>query len=310
MIQSLGPVGRRWRTRVSRVQHRLRGPALRTSAFPFVSGDTFRAVADVIVESGEAEITESKLPMTGTNLVFCDVNSIESVIRAIERRPESPKIVVVHNGDVLDTDSVTHLASLVKHVYCVNWMGRAGNISPIPIGLENSWHRRNGQLELFDGCLPSDRPTVLSRPREVYLLAGFDVSTNPDLREPAAAFAQNIPLSTLLTSVVSPKKYQQLLARSFFTLSPPGNGVDCHRTWEAIYQGSVPVVLRSAWPFTDLPLPVLIVDDWTDTQELFSDASAIKETWRRIVDGGSRHAFIPYWLDEMSSMLHADAAQG
>ena len=34
--------------------------------------------------------------------------------------------------------------------------------------------------------------------------------------------------------------------RSFvFGLSPRGNGVDCHRTWEMLYFGMIPVMLRS-----------------------------------------------------------------
>ncbi len=53
-------------------------------------------------------------------------------------------------------------------------------------------------------------------------------------------------------------------ARCAFTLSPAGNGLDCHRTWEALLLGSIPVVLRS--PLDDLfaELPVVIVDDWSE----------------------------------------------
>ena len=32
------------------------------------------------------------------------------------------------------------------------------------------------------------------------------------------------------------------LQRSRFVLSPAGNGVDCHRTWEALLMGAVPIV--------------------------------------------------------------------
>ena len=37
--------------------------------------------------------------------------------------------------------------------------------------------------------------------------------------------------------------YRQLLLRSKYVLSPPGNGPDCHRTWESIYLGAIPIVL-------------------------------------------------------------------
>jgi hypothetical protein len=49
-----------------------------------------------------------------------------------------------------------------------------------------------------------------------------------------------------------------------FVLSPHGNGLDCHRTWEALVLGSIPIVKKS--PIDELyeELPVLIVNDWKE----------------------------------------------
>jgi hypothetical protein len=55
-----------------------------------------------------------------------------------------------------------------------------------------------------------------------------------------------------------------LVERSKFVVSPPGNGYDCHRTWEAIYLGAVPIVLKEYWPFQKYRLPVLVVDTWEE----------------------------------------------
>jgi hypothetical protein len=54
-----------------------------------------------------------------------------------------------------------------------------------------------------------------------------------------------------------------------FVLSPHGNGLDCHRTWEAIILGCIPIMKTSALdPMFD-GLPVLIVKNWSDvTQDL------------------------------------------
>lgn len=61
-------------------------------------------------------------------------------------------------------------------------------------------------------------------------------------------------------------RYQTWINQSHyaFVLSPEGGGMDCHRTWEALTLGCIPIVKRSA--FSDLfqNLPVLIVDDWSD----------------------------------------------
>ena len=54
-------------------------------------------------------------------------------------------------------------------------------------------------------------------------------------------------------------------------ISPPGNGIDCHRTWEAIYLGSVPVVLKKYISHELIRLfPIIAVNKWEDFFELSS----------------------------------------
>jgi len=49
-----------------------------------------------------------------------------------------------------------------------------------------------------------------------------------------------------------------------FCICPEGNGIDCHRFWEALYLKCVPIVLNS--PFIDIlnnmGIPMLILNDW------------------------------------------------
>ena len=49
-----------------------------------------------------------------------------------------------------------------------------------------------------------------------------------------------------------------------FVLSPFGNGMDCHRTWEALLCGCIPIVRSSVFNELFDGLPVLIVDRWED----------------------------------------------
>lgn len=60
-----------------------------------------------------------------------------------------------------------------------------------------------------------------------------------------------------------------------FVISPPGEGLDCHRTWEAMCLGCIPIMIST--PLDELfeGLPVLIVKAWSDvTQELLDNAIA------------------------------------
>jgi len=52
-----------------------------------------------------------------------------------------------------------------------------------------------------------------------------------------------------------------------FVLSPHGNGLDCHRTWEALALGCIPIVKKSPIDKLYEDLPVLIVDNWSDVSK-------------------------------------------
>jgi hypothetical protein len=48
-----------------------------------------------------------------------------------------------------------------------------------------------------------------------------------------------------------------------FVLSPRGAGLDCHRTWEALAIGVIPIMLSSSIDDLFYDLPVLIVESWS-----------------------------------------------
>lgn len=49
-----------------------------------------------------------------------------------------------------------------------------------------------------------------------------------------------------------------------FVISPHGNGLDCHRTWEALVLGCIPIVKTSGLDPLYSDLPVLIINEWSD----------------------------------------------
>jgi hypothetical protein len=74
-------------------------------------------------------------------------------------------------------------------------------------------------------------------------------------------------------------------ASAAFTVSPLGNGLDCHRTWETLVLGGIPIVETSTNDKLYEGLPVLIVKSWSDvtkslletTRKNFSQKSFAKE---------------------------------
>lgn len=57
-----------------------------------------------------------------------------------------------------------------------------------------------------------------------------------------------------------------------FVISPPGGGLDCHRTWEALCLGCYPIIKDSPLNPLFMELPVVIVKEWSDiTKQLLEE---------------------------------------
>jgi len=83
-----------------------------------------------------------------------------------------------------------------------------------------------------------------------------------------------------------------------FVISPHGNGLDCHRTWEALCLGCIPIVCTSPLDSLYEGLPVYIVKDWSDVTE---------ESLKRVLSDFSQRKFdlnrltLKYWMDKINS---------
>ena len=63
--------------------------------------------------------------------------------------------------------------------------------------------------------------------------------------------------------------YIKALKMSKFCISPEGNGVDCFRTWDALYEKSIPIVMESKIMRRYQDLPILYTKNYTEITEDF-----------------------------------------
>ena len=80
-----------------------------------------------------------------------------------------------------------------------------------------------------------------------------------------------------------------------FVLSPFGNGYDCHRTWEALCLGAIPIIRAKQFKSLFADLPVLNVDEWSDvTPELLQ--TTLREFKERKFN--YEKLTLKYWTDQ------------
>lgn len=278
------------------------------ASFPFVSGDTFRSMADVIVESPQDVAGLSRqLPRVDSALVFCSVDTVPALAARIADHDVTRHVLIIHNGDAMHTREIRFLADSFHHVFSVNWLDSHPSVTPIPIGLENARLDHNGRLDLFVDGLPSAEAATSQRPRDVPVLCAFTVGTNAAIRQAALDTFGPVPGVLAPTGRLTPRQHADLLLKSMFVISPPGNGPDCHRTWEAVCLGAVPVVLASHWPFSADDLPVLVVDDWEHAKRMISTDGP--EIHARVSTRPRSRAYFPHYaraiLDRLDEAGHA-----
>jgi hypothetical protein len=87
-----------------------------------------------------------------------------------------------------------------------------------------------------------------------------------------------------------------------FVISPTGMGRDCHRTWEALCLGCIPVVRTSPMDVLFDGLPVLIVNKWSDLNRDLLEAT-IASFRNRVFDYD--RLLLRYWTERLT---RADAA--
>ena len=83
-----------------------------------------------------------------------------------------------------------------------------------------------------------------------------------------------------------------------FVISPHGNGLDCHRTWEALVLGCIPIVKTSGLDPLYIGLPVLIVDNWSDINEQLLQTT-VAEFKNKKFDYD--RLLLSYWVDMINS---------
>lgn len=150
-------------------------------------------------------------------------------------------------------------------------------LSPIPIGLD--YHTlsdpKSQEEELLS--IASLAPPLRHRAFKCYVNFQFLANTRYGKSERIAALKE-IPQKLLyIEPKMTPRgegwRMQSLMA---FVVSPAGGGYDCHRTWEALALGCIPIVKSSPIDVVYEGLPVLIVHSWSDITSALLKAHARK----------------------------------
>ena len=244
-------------------------------------GQRFQELANIIIDDAGDQCDGENKDIGKYPIVYTHTYNANKLFQWLSRKNEK-YIVITHNsdgkvkseGEAMRVNSGSSNDVSVKDItpntvywYSQNVCAEHPRLQSLPIGLENPhWFEKIGKMdrmiERIEGCRKSERT------RLAYM--NYNVYNNPNERQPLfRKFArENWVTAELKKNPQDFVSYLENLIQHRFVFSPEGNGTDCHRPWEALYMGCIPILKRNFHTnHYEGKVAAMFVDDWNEVTE-------------------------------------------
>jgi hypothetical protein len=275
------------------IQKDIEEPKPRLGSYPYLSGDSFLQISDCAILRGHNSPLVLK-DKSKPKILFVEGELLEQdwVINYCRNF----KAVICHNADKPVSESTMEiLRSQNCYIFATNiqWVDQFSE--PIPIGIENAHLRRNGSLHHYN--LLSMARLNLAKKQEI--LVSFSVETNPSIRKDVEQCCREYGLKN--ETKLDLRTFRKRLGESYFIVSPPGNGIDCHRTWEAIYHGCIPIIEGKYNLFKHLKLPIATFDSLREFLELNTGEKL--RLYSQIMRMYTPEIYMDWWINHINTTI-------
>ena len=264
------------------------------------------------------------------DIVWVRCRFIPQFSKKILPHVQHPFTIVISAGDESFPSNIAERINIeefiendnIIHIFAQNcdYNGPSKKITRIPIGMDfhtiayngtnGGWGEKGsprGQEEVMNQILSSLSPTSMRIPR-----AFVDFQHSDSMHGEFKRYLQfgedrkSIFQKLLPTGLID---YADWMRRTdlwktkgqyAFSISPHGNGLDCHRTWEALYMKAIPIISSSASDSMYEGLPVVIIKDWSVVTPAFLEEK-LKELNQTPMC--TEKLWTDYWFKQMDSFL-------
>jgi hypothetical protein len=276
---------------------------------PIVSGDGFMNICDYFLKFNSFRLDDlSNYQACNERInIFIEASSLEddnnkSILMGWIKHFNFSFNIILHNGDLVP--EYKYLKELViqgaSKVFCVNILDKDEKIVPIPIGIENLHYLNNGLIDFeIDKHENHNSKKIIKIAKDLNISARFNIDTNYFERSKLAAILEN-KNGKEYKLILKKYDYKKEVERARFVLSPPGNGMDCHRTWEALAMGSIPVVKNGFLAESIIDnMPIISVKNWEDF--LYLSENEMIELYDSFMGKTTEKLYLSYWCRKIFS---------
>lgn len=270
------------------------------TSYPYLSGYTWGFFSDwqmLNADPGSGPVRFNAESVKAGDTIMVDFTCLEDFAGRMLPRIQHKIVLITSNyGFQSDHPAPDSFDYLLEDAKIAAWFVQnidrdcSEKLIPIPIGIASKcW--KHGNTDLFDRFIPF---SLEKKTKSIFCYINW---TPWPEREDCANHFRSIGVPFAKRNTFT--DYLSDLSESVFVVSPPGKGVDCHRTWEALLMGCYPIVKSSKLNPLYEDLPVVIVEDWSEVtapflQDKYSELS--RQTWSR------DKLFAPYWFEKVKDI--------
>lgn len=228
---------------------------------------------------------------------------------------EENKVVILVTGDSVENAPLGALGinieefqklrdeGIIYHWFCQNCdVVFEDYVTPIPLGIDyHTLHRKNFWGEKKTDFIYQDiNLNLISRKRfndfnkrKVKLICDIHLNKGNFNKERQIAYRQSLKIKNALfiNKPISRSNFWRIMRNSKYIISPRGRGFDCHRTWEALVLGVVPIIKTSVNDILFKEMPVLVVDSFEDISDNLLDRN------NTFAQCNLKKISLDYWID-------------
>jgi hypothetical protein len=220
-----------------------------------ITGNCFKLICDDYLDEDKTHIDITKKPKT----IFLKTDWIELFKEKVLPQINYQFKLITHNAD---RPCPSGNLDLLEDTRLIRWYGmncqiQHPKLQTIPIGIANEkWSHGDKQilLEIANADIPKTN----------LCYSNFDITTNYSRRPQIFEIVKTKSFINIEYQKLSFRDYLAKLKSYKYVVSPPGNSTDCHRVWEALYLGVIPIIEENIAMEFFYDLPILVIKSFND----------------------------------------------
>ena len=253
----------------------------------FVASRSLLAICDHKISNPQSEsrLIPTTFPTKAGESIYIHPTALTNFTNNYLPKLIFPFVLVSGDSDTTVPTDVRNQANVIlNHPLLLCWYSQncvepSEKLKQLPIGLDfhtltSSNHSWGPQQSLDSQESDIERLSSIALSKELKCYSNFHFLMNTRYAIDRKAAIVYVPKDLVF---YEPHKITRIeswrnMIHHKYVLSPHGNGLDCHRTWEALALGCIPIMRSSPLDPMFEGLPVLIVKEWRDvTQELLNN---------------------------------------